>query len=52
MIPGSGKIIINIGEIIPYSENPDEVANKWIESIQKLTGFKYEPKAGKEAVEK
>ena len=48
MIPCSGKIIINIGEIIPYSENPDEVAEKWIESIQKLTGFKYEPKSNDE----
>lgn len=39
--PFSGKIIINIGEIIPYSENVDEVVEKWIQSIQELTGFKY-----------
>ena len=40
-IPFSGKIIIKIGEIIPYSDNVDEMVNKWIESIQELTGFKY-----------
>lgn len=43
MIPFSGKIIINIGEIIPYSDNPDELAEKWLEAIQKLTGFTYQP---------
>ena len=36
-----GKIIINIGEIIPYDKNPEIVREKWIEEIQKLTGFKY-----------
>ena len=40
-IPFSGKIIVNIGEIIPYSDNVDEMVEKWIESIQKLTGFNY-----------
>ena len=35
------KIIINIGEIIPYDKNPEIVREKWIEEIQKLTGFKY-----------
>lgn len=39
--PFSGKIIIKIGEIIPYSENVDEMVEKWIHSIQDLTGFKY-----------
>ena len=28
---------------IPYSKNPEEVREKWIEQIQELTGFKYEP---------
>lgn len=41
-MPFSGKIIIKIGEIIPYSENVDEMVEKWIESIQELTGFRYE----------
>lgn len=39
--PFTGKIIINIGEIIPYDKNPEVVKLKWIEEIQKLTGFKY-----------
>lgn len=39
--PFTGKIIINIGEIIPYNKNPEIVREKWIEEIQKLTGFKY-----------
>ena len=41
-IPFSGKIIIKIGEIIPYSDNVDEMIEKWIEAIQELTGFIYE----------
>ena len=41
-IPFTGKIIVNIGEVIPYSDNVEEMQNQWIESIQKLTGFKYE----------
>ena len=40
-IPFTGKIIVNIGELIPCSDNPEEMADKWIEAIQKLTGFKY-----------
>ena len=40
-LPFTGKIIVNIGEIIPYSDNVDEMVAKWIEAIQKLTGFKY-----------
>ena len=40
-IPFTGKIIIKIGEMIPYSENVDEMVAKWVESIQELTGFKY-----------
>lgn len=41
-LPFSGKIIIRIGEIIPYSDNVDEMVDKWIAAIQDLTGFKYE----------
>lgn len=39
--PFTGKIIVNIGEPIPYNKNTDIVKEKWIEEIQKLTGFKY-----------
>lgn len=44
-IPFSGKIVVKIGEIIPYSENIDDMMQKWGESIQNLTGFKYIPNA-------
>ena len=40
-IPFSGKIIVNIGEIIPYRDNVEEMVEEWGNSIQKLTGFKY-----------
>ncbi len=43
--PFSGKIIVNIGEVIPYSDNLDEMIDKWGKSIQNLTGFKYIPSA-------
>lgn len=39
--PFSGKIIIKIGELIPYSDNVDEMVEKWIAAIQELTGFEY-----------
>lgn len=39
--PFSGKIIINIGKIIPYDKDLESVKEKWIEQIQQLTGFKY-----------
>ena len=42
-IPFSGKIIVKIGEVIPYSDNVDEMVQKWGEAIQDLTGFKYIP---------
>ena len=42
-IPFSGKIVVKIGEVIPYSDNIDEMVQKWGESIQNLTGFKYIP---------
>lgn len=40
-MPFSGKIIVKIGEIIPYSENVDEMVEKWVQAIQELTGFEY-----------
>ena len=39
--PFSGKIVIKIGELIPYSDNVDEMVEKWIQAIQELTGFEY-----------
>ena len=44
-LPFSGKIVIKFGEIIPYSDNVDEMVQKWIDAIQELTGFKYEAMA-------
>ena len=41
-IPFTGKIIVRIGELIPYSDNVDEMVKAWIDSIQELTGYKYE----------
>lgn len=41
-IPFSGKIVVKIGKIIPYSDNVEDMVKNWIEEIQRLTGFKYE----------
>lgn len=40
-LPFTGKIIINVGKIIPYSEDLDAVRLEWIKQIEELTGFKY-----------
>ena len=40
-IPFSGKIIVKIGELIPYSSDAEEMFEKWTNSIQQLTGFRY-----------
>ena len=45
-LPFSGKIVVKIGELIPYSENVDEMVEKWIQTIEELTGFKYIPAVG------
>lgn len=42
-LPFTGKITVNIGEVIPYSDNVDEMVEKWGNSISKLTGFEYIP---------
>ena len=39
--PFSGKIVVNIGEVIPYSDNPEEMIDKWGHALENLTGFKY-----------
>lgn len=40
-LPFSGKIIVKVGELIPYDDNLNKMIDMWIESIQNLTGFKY-----------
>ena len=45
-LPFSGKIVINIGKIIPYEKDTEKVKQIWIERIQELTGFKYIDEAG------
>lgn len=40
--PFSGKIMVKIGELIPYSDNVEDMVEKWTNSIQELTGFKVE----------
>ncbi len=40
--PFTGKIIVRIGEVIPYSDNVEEMLQSWISSVENLTGFKYE----------
>ena len=40
-IPFSGKIVVKIGEVIPYSDNVDDMVEKWGMAVQNLTGFKY-----------
>ncbi len=45
IIPFTGKIVVNIGEVIPYSNNIDEMVNAWGKSIENLTGYKYIPES-------
>ena len=45
-IPFTGKVIIRVGKPIPYSDSVDEIVEKWIQSIQELTGFQYEGAVG------
>ena len=40
-LPFSGKIVVNIGKIIPYEKDLNSIKDKWIKSIGELTGFKY-----------
>ncbi len=40
-LPFSGKIIIRVGKVIPYSEDLESVRLEWIKQIEELTGFKY-----------
>ena len=40
-IPFTGKIIVKIGELIPYSDDVNAMVDEWGNAIQDLTGFKY-----------
>lgn len=40
-LPFSGKIVVKIGEVIPYSDNVDDMVDKWGNSVANLTGFEY-----------
>ena len=39
--PFTGKIIVKIGKLIPYSDDSSAMVDEWGNSIQDLTGFKY-----------
>ena len=42
-IPFTGKIIVKIGKLIPYSDDVLDMVNKWGYAVQELTGYEYEP---------
>ena len=41
--PFTGKIIVKIGKLIPYSDNVQEMVDKWGQAVQELTGYEYVP---------
>ncbi len=40
-IPFSGKIIVRIGKLIPYTDNVEEMVEQWGNAIEVLSGHKY-----------
>ena len=40
-LPFSGKIIVKIGKIIPYTNDADAMVAQWGNAIEELTGYKY-----------
>ena len=42
--PFKSKIVMKIGNLIPYSNNIDEMVDQWGESISQLTGTEYKPR--------
>ena len=42
--PFKSKIVMKIGNLIPYSNNIDEMVDQWGESISHLTGTEYKPR--------
>jgi len=41
LCPFFGKLVVKIGELIEVSDNPEELLDKWGQSISSLTGFEY-----------
>lgn len=39
--PFTGKIVVKIGKLIPYSDDINGMVDAWGNAIQELTGFKY-----------
>ncbi len=39
--PFTGKIVVKIGKLIPYSDDVNAMVDQWGYAIQELTGFKY-----------
>ena len=39
--PFTGKIVVKIGKLIPYSDDVSGMVDEWGNAIQELTGFKY-----------
>ena len=40
-LPFTGKIVVKIGKVIPYSDDVDLMVREWVKAIEELTGFKY-----------
>lgn len=40
-LPFSGKIVVRIGEIIPYSDDIDAMIEQWGNAVAALTGYEY-----------
>ena len=40
-IPFTGKIVVKIGKLIPYSDDIDSMVRQWGEAVAELTGFEY-----------
>lgn len=41
--PFTGKIVVNIGKIIPCTNDVNDMVHQWGKSIEELTGFEYLP---------
>ena len=40
--PFTGKIVVRIGKVIPYTNDADRMVKDWALAVTELTGFKYE----------
>ena len=40
--PFTGKIVVRIGKVIPYTNDADKMVKDWALAVTELTGFKYE----------